>query len=666
MLEPAAPQNPLPTQDSIYIDRLSSLREEFKWSSQLPASPPQSQAPEAPGNPAQSQAFGTPQQSQAPGAPGQSQDPGTPQQSQAPKKPEEGLVVIPTELTATSTDPISVVQSPSPTQNKRDASDLEQDSGSIWAMPVGGSGQLGPTIANKFFAFKLDEVSTLHPYPNTHAQGNMVPRQLQLSDLYSDCPETADYSSLSSQSHPVIGDRGYRCFPRFKIPDQLLEGGKPWWNKCRVLDIEMGLVDPPIAFKVAKRSLVPPTPAEPETGNGNHPPPRPIPQDGLPSKTVSLEQSPSSTDPVHIPPPKPDDTPGPPNLEGSSSSPPTGYVENPEILPENQISDQPPVQVSSDPLNGPGSETPSQISPGQEVGGGIVSISPVINSDGETLAPAVVLPGGSTLLPGNDAVTLPASDGSGKSVYVSVATSVENQKDAENRNQQEGGLLVLSTLGAASAKICNIVGHPGKTATQGCDVHAFLVDKATAVYLGATLVQGGEIRTASNAVLSYGSSGVVVQYPGGAVSTYLPSLRPPSRLPNHEPVEIKGVATDGMRVGTNNQNLNSLQFIPAYPSTIRASNSVGMKSQDIVFPQTMVESTSTSKGSNLASGKGGTYSKQITTSAFISTSTIRNNAPGQTVATSSKKKNDGENLSNKRSLRLMIVFIFLGVYLKIS
>lgn len=156
-------------------------------------------------------------------------------------------------------------------------------------------------------------------------------------------------------------------------------------------------------------------------------------------------------------------------------------------------------------------------------------------------AGGIILPGGSTLLPGAVA-TIAASDGSGKSVVISAATAAGTSNSIQN--------LVISTVGSPSAttisvKDALIQGNVATSAINGPvttlaglgavvsfdSSGAIIQFPASIAVPGApsnvqasitgTLSIGGPAETipGSNVVVSLGSSGVVLQYPGGAVST---------------------------------------------------------------------------------------------------------------------------------------------------
>jgi hypothetical protein len=137
----------------------------------------------------------------------------------------------------------------------------------------------------------------------------------------------------------------------------------------------------------------------------------------------------------------------------------------------------------------------------------IIGTNVISAVSGGSKAPAIILPGGSTLQP-NIAATVTANDGSGKPVVVSVNSAIV----PGNGN----GNLIISTIGSpvpSTYVLGNSVPSPGILVSPG--------NSKTVVYMGQTLALGGAVATASSlsAVLSYGSSGVVVQYAAGRIST---------------------------------------------------------------------------------------------------------------------------------------------------
>lgn len=124
---------------------------------------------------------------------------------------------------------------------------------------------------------------------------------------------------------------------------------------------------------------------------------------------------------------------------------------------------------------------------------------------GGSNTPIIILPEGSSLEPGSTA-TIPANDGSGKSVEVVLHGGSLNSP----------GNVVISIINAVGPNIYTIplpaIMHPTTAPPELPGV---------TIYMDKTLKLGEAVATISSngAVITYGSSGVVVQYPGGAVST---------------------------------------------------------------------------------------------------------------------------------------------------
>ncbi|KAG9237134.1 hypothetical protein BJ875DRAFT_174735 [Amylocarpus encephaloides] len=369
-----------------------------------------------------------------------------------------------------------------------------------WVNPSDASGaQLGPTMANKFFAFHLTDVSTLQPYANERETGPMTTRQLTLSDLYSDCPPVADTSSLSSQTHPLQGDRGYRCFPRFAIPSQIKEWGKPWWNNCEVAGESLGLVDPPLALQTNTQGIIPMAPVYPvaktSPGIATHPSKTEPVAGPVATRQPNLPGSKTPSGPSRNKPPsgngrKPGDTPRPMNtfVPGILPSPSKGQVSQtqPEMAKDHPLSGNSASTIENEnprkpPLKPEGAWRP----PPQEGFPSTQSLETSIeqiDSPQPPNIPAIGYPGPSDSLVNNYFVT-------------EVIASILHKTDSVHKSNNN----------AVASEV---------------DVATPLSENA-AIYIGATVTRGGAVATAlgSNKILSYGSAGIEVQFPAGSIST---------------------------------------------------------------------------------------------------------------------------------------------------
>jgi len=85
--------------------------------------------------------------------------------------------------------------------------------------------QVGPTIKNYAVGYDVTDVYTLQPYANTKVKTRMGdPKQLQLSDLRTDCPQTTilpeDMFDYLETNHVVLGQDS-QCNPILSWPTDL-------------------------------------------------------------------------------------------------------------------------------------------------------------------------------------------------------------------------------------------------------------------------------------------------------------------------------------------------------------------------------------------------------------------------------------------------------------
>ncbi|CAG8957172.1 hypothetical protein HYFRA_00009373 [Hymenoscyphus fraxineus] len=142
--------------------------------------------------------------------------------------------------------------------------------------------------------------------------------------------------------------------------------------------------------------------------------------------------------------------------------------------------------------------------------------------------PIFLLLGDSTIQPGQ-VLTVPNNNAGGNPIIISLSPAFSN----ENTRPSPISNLVMSTLNAPS----------GTTITPSALLNTNpsitpVPDRKAVIYNSKTLIKGGPVVTLpSNAVASYGSDGVIIQYPGGSVST----------ISNLGPIPTK--ATDGPILG---------------------------------------------------------------------------------------------------------------------
>ncbi|KAI1856876.1 uncharacterized protein JN550_013621 [Neoarthrinium moseri] len=102
-------------------------------------------------------------------------------------------------------------------------------------------GRAGPAGTSEIFALNLDQVSTIVP-------GSDATRQLSLSDLGTDCPQSIDPSEIATKAPDG------RCDPSLVAPDVV----KSWALPCNACG-KFGLFDPPYAVPTLTGGLIEPT-----------------------------------------------------------------------------------------------------------------------------------------------------------------------------------------------------------------------------------------------------------------------------------------------------------------------------------------------------------------------------------------------------------------------
>ncbi|PQE12321.1 hypothetical protein CJF31_00000525 [Rutstroemia sp. NJR-2017a BVV2] len=111
--------------------------------------------------------------------------------------------------------------------------------------------QVGPTLKNFAVGYDITDVSTMQPFKNAKATTRMgPPRQLELSDLRTDCPKTTilpeDYFDYQGTNHLVKGEDS-ECNPILSWPTDLRHAAGDFWTKCgRHWGGKLGVFDPPV------------------------------------------------------------------------------------------------------------------------------------------------------------------------------------------------------------------------------------------------------------------------------------------------------------------------------------------------------------------------------------------------------------------------------------
>jgi len=142
------------------------------------------------------------------------------------------------------------------------------------AVGINTEGQrTGPSTSRWILPLDLPEVSTIAPAPG----GGNVTRQLTLSDLGTDCPQTAEPTAIATMVDA-------RCDPVLAAPSQV----RSWAYPCNACG-RFGLFDPPYAIPTLTGGLVEPSSSLPPL-----PPPPPPP----PTPTTTVVAQPTSSTPV--------------------------------------------------------------------------------------------------------------------------------------------------------------------------------------------------------------------------------------------------------------------------------------------------------------------------------------------------------------------------------
>lgn len=347
-------------------------------------------------------------------------------------------------------------------------------------------------MTSAIHGFDPSQVSTLMPYTDDKETGPMTPGQLNVTDLFSNCPTTLlSTHSLYTYTHPVGDGPSYRCFPRLAIPTMVNEFGAPWWDNCVVVNTDLGMVDPPSALTY-NGPLTPFSTTDPSA----------IPT--VPPVTTLLDPILTPTKPLISITETSQHTKAPVPL--STSSPITD-VSKPGIPPD-------PPSTSTLPATDPGQQSiQPNLSKSKTSDSQIVGNTEVVTGSlpGQWQPPPtiIVVTIGtsiiSSVLENTAAVSVDPSPetvtGDGNAAIVSGASTTVGDPPPL-------GSPILMTGGPQT------IAYKDTTLTLGGA-------SATVAYAGQTLTMGGNVVTISslNEVLSYGSAGIVAQLPGGGVST---------------------------------------------------------------------------------------------------------------------------------------------------
>ncbi|CAG8952317.1 hypothetical protein HYFRA_00001062 [Hymenoscyphus fraxineus] len=424
-------------------------------------------------------------------------------------------------------------------------------------------GQLGPTFTHYPLAINPEEVSTLQLFGNADDKSMIgAPQMLDLNDIATDCERAAFEGRTITNgpywtTHPYAHDNFNRCSPRISWPPQLQSLGYKYWEHCTRLNDENGLFDPPGA--------VPPL----SSGAGLLPPPAPTRADRIiPSSTPAATiQNPVPVQPSNTSPPQPV-VPPPTAVEDRPVQQPTpsaqpsqpnqpSHPSNPlvPVVPPNQSSseaaqagqpDQPSSQAAqvgqpsspaplpgNDDRKGPGPTSTSPTTSSAAIPSNVPQeppVSVVAIVGGNTISakvdsPNIILPDGLTANVGSLAM-ITNSDNNKAPIVVSVAPSgiyVVSVGDGSTPSQFYPNPVVVNSGAPTPLANPEVPNQPSKPiATVAGEVINIIPGASTIVIKGQTISSGGTpVAIAGNEIVAtLGSSGLIVQSAGGAVSTY--------------------------------------------------------------------------------------------------------------------------------------------------
>ncbi|KAG9237259.1 hypothetical protein BJ875DRAFT_540615 [Amylocarpus encephaloides] len=409
-------------------------------------------------------------------------------------------------------------------------------------------GGLGPTFVDRVIAMDPADVFTLQGYADysDHEQIG-EPKVLNLDDLQN-CDLEPYHSEVTTHEdwteRPLATDPFNRCSPRISWPTQIQSLGYKYWEHCGLEGKDYGLFDPPGAVPPINGGLLA-TKSTPVFSRLLAP--------AAPTPTVPLNQAPKTQVAPQAPPPSPSAVqPAPAPAQPSQASPPQVSIPPAQQQPPPSQPDNPPAQQQPPPPQGDNSQSPAPqgSTPAQQqpppspspVSPPPPSVSVVAVVAGNTISaqagsPNVILPNGST-----------ANVGAQVTIAVNSNTNSNNNNNNNNVNVNNVNNIVVSVgssgIFVASgnapstyypnpvfvAQIPPTAGPnaaatgqmPTPIATIGGEVISAAPGASIIVYKGQTLTSGGPPVTlaGTDIVATLGSSGLIVQGPGGSIATY--------------------------------------------------------------------------------------------------------------------------------------------------
>jgi len=351
------------------------------------------------------------------------------------------------------------------------------------------------------------------------------------------CTMPFDGKSAASNTAPRVGDHGYRCYPRLAIPMMVRDFAKPWWDGCTIWSRKHGMIDPPYAMEtgVGLASLTPHPPTPDDDDDMDYPgddeadilqnmtthetfDDQPTP---TPEPYPAPAQAPDHDLPAATPPPTPKNNEyvsyKKPYSQGGTVLPPDDNNKHPGVN-----NDSPSVNVASAGDSPTNNQPPKNESPSveQQASG---------NQPPKNEPQPVEQQASGNQPPKNEPATdAPAAEQQGaenqpvSAVSVSIiATNVITSPPVNSGAGVEAGVANPPNE-ADQTHGGPVPGAPAEQGTSGSPTIAVPANEpGKVIYMGHTLQQGGPLATITSieAVVSYGSKGVIVQYPHGLEST---------------------------------------------------------------------------------------------------------------------------------------------------
>lgn len=383
-----------------------------------------------------------------------------------------------------------------------------------------------------------------------HGQ-TMGTRALKLKDIMSDCTMPFNRKSAIANTAPRVGDDGYRCYPRLAIPLMVRDFAHPWWSNCQIFSRKNGMIDPPYALTpgVGIATAVAPVVPDPDSPDEEMDYPG---DDQVVTLGNPVTQASDDPDPTPAPAPNPAPVQVPDaGLPTPTPNPDSGVAyQSPDPSGETDLVDPPPAQQNNPPANGqPAPENKQAPSDNPPASGGqpapeananpdanpnpvgAVSVSviatsviagpPPAQSIGDESHPVAVA--GGIIPPQNDgAPGTPADSGTNPSLTMTVEPVPVRPSDGD----VNFAIPIPDDGGAQGQGPNEEIGQEGSSG-QGQEQAQGAQGANKVLYMGKTLLLNGPLATVTSidAVLSYGSDGVIVQLPHGVVST-IPVGRP--------------------------------------------------------------------------------------------------------------------------------------------